>query len=435
MKRAIFLALLLCCVVAAGTCGAYTVWDYEAVNADGTGSNPLVGADPIEASRITIEGIALAGFDELWNPAQMYTAFVQDDTAPRGGMQAWAGKSWYGTSWRPLADYPDFQAGDRVRVTGLIDDHNGKVFINDRHSAAPDTRWTLTVLGHPGLPDPELLPSVSNCNYFDHNRADGGERYQTRLVMLHGVEVTAGNWAGGSQVAVADGSGSVDMRLAVMGNFTGSAQPVESLNVVGIMDQEDTVAPFVDSYRVILKKYEDIALALDACRQARDHQGERVALVNKVVSRVYDGFFYIQDADRTGGIKVISSREFEPGDVISVHGTVSMIEGEAAITPRYLTLSKAAPKPLLVNSKTLWGDGGLDVEGLLIRCAATVGTDQGDGTWTFTDDGGMTILAKTNGTVMPEAGTRVSITAVATRNTSGMPVLLIADWHDVQIVE
>ncbi len=435
MKQIVLLVALLCCFLAAGSCNAYTVWDYQALNADGTGSNPLVGADPIEANRITIEGIALAGVDELWSPAQMYTAFVQDDTASRSGMQAWAGSWWYGSSWRPTADYPDFQAGDRVRITGLLDDHNGKVFINDRHSSAPDTRWTLTVLGHPGLPDPELLPGISNCNYFDQTRTDGGERYQTRFVMLHGVEVTDGTWAGGGQVTISDGSGSVDMRLSGMGNFTGTAQPVGKINVAGIMDQEDTAAPFVDSYRVILKKYEDIALALNACREARDHDSERVALVNKVVSRVYDGSFYIQDQDRTGGIRVMSPREFEPGDVVSVHGTVSMIDGEAAITPRYLTLSKAAPKPLLVNSKTLWGEGGLDATGLLIRCSATVGADQGDGSWTVKDDSGRTILARTNGLAMPPPGTRVAITAVATRNTSGVPVLLVASSHDAQVVE
>lgn len=435
MKQIGLLVALLCCVLAAGSCTAYTIWDYQALNPDGTGSNPLVGADPIEANRITIEGVALAGVDELWNPAQMYTAFVQDDTAAKGGMQAWAGSWWYGSSWRPLDDYPDFQAGDRVRITGLIDDHNGKVFINDRHSGSPDTRWTLTVIGHPGLPDPELLPSVSNCNYFDQARVDGGERYQTRFVMLHGVEVTAGTWVGGGQVTISDSSGSVAMWLSGMGNFIGTTQPIGKISVVGIMDQEDTAAPFTDSYRILVKKYEDLALALDACRQARDHAGEQVALVNKIVSRVFDGCFYVQDADRTGGVRVISPREFEPGDVVSVQGAVSMIDGEAAISPRYLTLSKAAPKPLLVNSKTLWGEGGLDVDGLLIRCSATVGTDQGDGTWTLTDDDGRTIPARTNGVTMPTPGTRVAITAVATRNASGVPVLLIASWHDLETIE
>ena len=76
----------------------------------------------------------------------------------------------------------------------------------------------------------------------------------------------------------------------------------------------------------------EVAAALDACREvAYRTEGDRVALVNKVVSRVYDGFFYVQDEDRSSGVRVVSSRQFDPGDLVSVQGTVCSAGGAKAI--------------------------------------------------------------------------------------------------------
>ena len=108
------------------------------------------------------------------------------------------------------------------------------------------------------------------------------------------------------------------------GNFGVNPQPQGRLNVVGIFDQEDDqVSPYTGGYRVWVKKAADISAALDACREAgaRD-AGERVALAGKVVSRVFDGFFFIQDEGRSGGVRVISSRAVSPGEIVSVAGVI-----------------------------------------------------------------------------------------------------------------
>lgn len=438
-RYSIFILVL---VISASICVADTMWDYEAVDSTGYGTHPLCWADETDPnSRITVEGVALAGSNEILDPNSQYTAFIQDDTSYRGGMQAWTGKFFYGDAmWTQLrtSDYIDFQAGDRLRITGLIADMGrGKVVINNRgHNSSPNLIWHVDILSHPGLPDPELIPSVSNCNYFDQTRTDGGERYQTRYVMLHGVQISGGTWGSDNLMTIQDTSGSVGMLLSAMGDFNAYSQPQGKLNVVGIFDQEvpTGAVDYTTGYRVWVKRFSDIATALDGCREVSSHNvGDRVALVNKVVSRVYDGYFYIQDQDRSGGVRIISDRVFKPGNIVCVQGTVTTVDDETAITPTYLSLGTNVPKPVFVTSPTLWGQGGLNVNGLLVRVFAKTGTDQGDGTYSLIDDNNKTIYVKTNGVTMPAGGTSVAVTAVAT-NPNGTPILLLADKHDIQIV-
>jgi len=219
-----------------------------------------------------------------------------------------------------------------------------------------------------------------------------------------------------------------------MGDFNSYSQPEEKLNVVGIFDQEDdSIPPYTDGYRIWIKKMSDIAVALDVCREARyRNENERVALINKVVSRVYDGYFYIQDEKRAGGIKVISSRPVNPGDIISIQGIVRVDEGEIAIFPNYLSISEQgnSPPPLFVNSNVFCGEYGLDVFGLLVRICGRVGTDQGDEVHSLVV-GGKTIYVKTNGVTMPAEGTLVAITGIAAQY-NGMPMLLLSNDNDIQ---
>lgn len=342
--RVTFLACALLLWVCAG---AESIWDYQEVRAsDGLGIHPLVDADPEPWNRVTIEGVALAGVDEILDPALMYTIFVQDDTSDRGGIQVWAGSWWYGGLWRP-SEYVDFQAGDRVRVTGLLANHNGKVFINDRHSPAPQTRFVVEVLGHAGMPDPWLIPSIGSCNYFDATRVGGGERYQTRWVMLHGVEITGGTWGNNQLLTITDNTGSVGMLLAGPGDFGSYLQPTGKLNVVGIFDQEDATLPYFDDYRVWVKRRADIAAALDWCNQVQQvGAGEQVALVGKLVVQSGPNDFTIEDD--TGQVVVVSDHLVAAGDVVAVQGSVTP-EG---IEARYVTVLPV-PDVVLTASVTL----------------------------------------------------------------------------------
>ena len=153
---------------------ADTMWELQAVNADGTGSHPKIGAAPEEANKVVVEGISLASTGEIDMPDSegfaWFSLWLQAD-APRGGIQVWSGP-WNIAAWQDLS----VQAGDRVRVEGWVADHNGKVFINDRHSVP--VMWNMEVLSHGAMPEPELIPSIADCNFFDPTREAGGERYQ-----------------------------------------------------------------------------------------------------------------------------------------------------------------------------------------------------------------------------------------------------------------
>jgi hypothetical protein len=439
---AFVLVLCLACI----SCAVATdsIWDLEAVSAIGLGTNPKVNADPEPANEVVVEGVALAGSTEILNPngvtpwVHQYTGFIQQENTDRGGIQFWAGSWFYGSPlWYTCrtTDYVDFAAGDRLRVTGYLQDAGrGKVVINHRHSPDPDMMFKVEVIGHPGLPDPVLVPSVSDCNYFDQTRSGGGERYQTRYVMLHGVEKVSGTWGAGSSLSVQDATGSVGMLLSAMGDFGSYSEPSGKMNVVGIFDQEDTTAPHTSDYRVWVKRYSDIAEALSACREVRDrNEGARVALVNKVVTRVFGQYCYIEDQNRAGGVRVETSRGYEPGDLICVQGTVSVVDGEKVIVPTYLASGRATAAPVTVNSAALWGQSGLDVRGMLVRCSATMGSARGDGTYNLIDDGGQTIFLSPGLCTVPASGTPVIVTAIAD-SESGIPLLRCFKNGDVRSV-
>lgn len=98
--KIIYRLLLLCISVLLliSSVQAENIWDLEAVNADGTGSHPKVGAAPVSGNKVTVEGIALNSPDELLNTSQMWQIYVQAESPDQGGIAAWAG-IFYNSSW------------------------------------------------------------------------------------------------------------------------------------------------------------------------------------------------------------------------------------------------------------------------------------------------------------------------------------------------
>ena len=439
------LVVAVAVAMCASVCAADSIWDYEAVKADGNGCHPLVNApaygsdeNVIPTNKVTVQGIALAGMNDLWSAdggGAQYAVFIQDGTADRGGMEIWAGSYWWPTGgWRP-AQYASVSAGDLVQVTGFLQDHSGKVFINDRHGTDLDVCPVVQIIGHPGVPDPELIPSLSNCNYFDQTRNDGGERYQTRLAMLHGVQATGGSWANNGTITISDATGAGALYIPPMVSLTGSGQPTGKFSVVGIYDQEDggsgTPTQYHGNYRMILRSTSDIAISLDACRDVRGRtDGEQVALARKTVSRVYNGSFFVQDPDRSGGVEVVSDHPVTPGDVVSIMGTVSARGGQNVLVAKYVAKSRNGAGPLFVNGRALRGASGLDVFGLLVKCSGRIGDSLGNGLYQFTADDGSAITLNSNGYAVPAQNTLVTVTAVASGNSSA-PVLLLGSANDI----
>ncbi len=415
------------------------LWALQAVDSTGLHTHPKVGANFFDpANIVVVEGVALAGVDEILNPAGMYTVFLQDDTQAAGGIQAWAGSWFYDPAdWQSYrtTDYVDFQAGDRLRITGFAaDPMRGKAFINHRHSDDPDLVFTVEVLSHVGLPDPALIPTVGDCNYFDQTRSGGGELYQTRYVMLHGVEITSGTWANNELLTVEDTTGQVGMLLSGQGDFSSFSQPTGKISVVGIFDQEDVTSPQTGDYRVWVKKYADIANAMESCSEIEAfNDGERVALANKIVSRTFNGYYYIQDAQRASGIRIVSTRSVQPGDEVAVQGIVSTLaNSEKAIVPDYTYMESTgnAVRPLGISGKALAAVDGLKTTGLLVTVCGTLADNSGD--WTIETANG-TYALDTSNVVMPAVSGRfVSVTGVSSLENGGTSAtILVSQASDI----
>ena len=242
---------------------ADTLWDYQAVDATGHGAHPLAGAPVDPANRVTFTGVTIAGTRDLVDPDgafAMYTVMVQDADSDRGGIQCWAGP-WSKWIW---SGYGDIAAGHRVEVSGYLADHNGKVFVNDRHSTSETVMWTVTDLGYVGMPEPQTIPSIAECNYFDASRQGGAERWQTRWVHLRDVTVTSGVWGNGEMLTVTDSSGeTLPMLLSGMGDFDAATAPEGPFDVVAVFDQEDIDDPRTGSYRLWVKEAKDIMVLGD----------------------------------------------------------------------------------------------------------------------------------------------------------------------------
>jgi hypothetical protein len=242
-----------------------SIWNLQAVDADGQGTHPKVGAEIIESNKVHVEGIALNAPGEILNPAQMWQVYIQGESPDKGGIAAFAAVFYNGSNW---PKYPsDIEPGDRVRVEGYVANNRGKVNINERHSAAPELAMTVTILEKGvGLPTPEMLTSLTDLNIFDVSRSVGGEKYQCQWVELDGVHIASGIWAAGESLILSDDEDSTfTMLLAAPGDFGDHPQPAGQFSVRGIFDQEagtgsNPAPPFTDGYRLWVKSFADFII-------------------------------------------------------------------------------------------------------------------------------------------------------------------------------
>ncbi len=242
---------------------ADSIWDLEAVDANGVATDPRAGGDPNDLNNwVTVEGIALNASSEMLADT-MWQVYVQGEAPDAGGIAAWHGV-WFNPPGWPWPPFPDVQPGDRIRIEALVADHNGKVNINSRHSSDPSMQFDVTVLeAGVGMPAAQLIPDISACDYFDQTRAGGGERYQAQWCQLNDVSIVSGTWAPGETLTISDASGhEIAMLLSGPGDFGDYPMPAGTFNVRAIFDQEDPTAPTTGDYRVWVKGFEGVRFGL-----------------------------------------------------------------------------------------------------------------------------------------------------------------------------
>jgi len=74
--------------------------------------------------------------------------------------------------------------------------------------------------------------------------------------------------------------------------------------------------------------------------------GSLIVLRGKIVTAVFAGYFYIEEADRSSAIKVVSNALVHVGDVVDVTGVIGTSDGERQLTTGSVTAMGVASDPL-----------------------------------------------------------------------------------------
>jgi hypothetical protein len=144
-----------------------------------------------------------------------------------------------------------------------------------------------------------------------------------------------------------------------------------------------------------------------ACQAKELANGACVYLSGEIVSGVFSDCFYIQDTQRTSGIKVIGNLGLKRGNVATLTGNTGIQGKETVITNPVLVKSSGGeePDPIYVNNKALGGSetglqpasidnpanaktaAGLNTTGLLVRTNGKVTYVSPDSTYAYINDG------------------------------------------------
>ena len=170
-----------------------------------------------------------------------------------------------------------------------------------------------------------------------------------------------------------------------------------------------------------------------------DEQYVFTPIENKAVSRVFpgEGLFYVQESDRSCGIRVRDSQAalaLEPGDVVKIwQGTIRSQDGER-VSDSVFTEKLAfgdSPRPIGLANRSVGGgpfnscapgpDGGdgLNNTGLLLRAwgqVTSVGSDHfylDDGSTLADGSGATRVQVEGTITYLPDTGDYVAVTGIS----------------------
>ncbi len=168
-----------------------------------------------------------------------------------------------------------FRPGDRVEVRARAPGqfYRGKTNINEQHIILPDADFDVILLqANAGLPAPQDvtladLKDAEDQFLFDPDRLTGPEHYQGAVVRIQNVcFVDPAAWGPGGQLLIHDGmERTFPVLLGRSEGFTRYPAPVPPFDIVGILDQEDSVEGdgFTSGYRLWAMNYDGEQFFLD----------------------------------------------------------------------------------------------------------------------------------------------------------------------------
>ena len=168
--------------------------------------------------------------------------------------------------------------------------------------------------------------------------------------------------------------------------------------------------------------------------------GSAVRLPARVVTAAFSGSFYIEEAGRSSGLKVVSEVAASPGDMVAVSG-VTGAGCEPLLNAFLVEKTATAPVPLPpgVRAASLGGEGvgasrGLSNLGLLVRVwGRVIAREAGPPQSLLVSDGSATVRVYTDSTATVRDYITATGIASCEAGASGRePVLLTRGLPDVQ---
>jgi len=166
--------------------------------------------------------------------------------------------------------------------------------------------------------------------------------------------------------------------------------------------------------------------------------GLPVVVDGVAVTANFGSFLYVEQPDRSAGIRVDAGGPYVPGDALRVRGTVQTVGGERCISPLELTKTGRVPLPgaLLMGTGTI-GMPAPETVGLRVSCWGVAG-DGGIGEFVLSGPSGEALQVWAPSLPPPSRGAFVVVTGVVgARSGSGgrEPLLRVRLGSDIQTVQ
>lgn len=209
-----------------------------------------------------------------------------------------------------------------------------------------------------------------------------------------------------------------------------------------------------DTFRIV------VAHPYGRISQARNNPDDTwVSLTGKVVTGQLASYSYIEETDRTAGVRIAAVGGFAPGQIVSVSGPLGTNFAERVITPYYYSITGTTDplKPLAMTNDTLGGaapdaytpavptDGsGAYNVGLLVRTTGRVVSHASAGRFFISDGGSIQDNASGQPSVFvqsvpsgwqPPVGSHVTVTGISGASTlGGKPMRTLRPRDDSDVV-
>lgn len=196
------------------------------VNADDENGRPLLLGESV-----TVQGICTVGTDNF--DLTSNDLFIQDWS---GGVNCF--------EWGSQTEL--VLQGDDVTVTGIVDQYKGQTRVS----------ITNTVVNNSGNPGPS--PAQVTTTELEAN----GEAYEGALIRIVNCLKVGGTWppeGWDALIDIDDGTGPAKLFIDKETDIDGSPEPTEAVDIVGVVRQEDTSAPYLEGYRIVPRALSDIA--------------------------------------------------------------------------------------------------------------------------------------------------------------------------------